>query len=469
MKLNLYLFIFTVFSAVSAYSSYSIPSFLSYPSYSKNNCKANQLRKCQIEYNQCFTKYRFNFKKCMDEFEKCRVKECQSENNNNNNNNNNSNVNSFEPTKDNVKILGRANYQDGYLWFGMTDTGVEYQFDGKTTSISVTADTKAYSKESPAFIGIYADGEVYNKTLITQKNTKFTVNFDEKGEHTVTFIKLSEAEQGSLRINEITADAKSIKPTAEKKKKIEFIGDSITCAFGVDGGEEDHYHTSIQDGTKSYAYLTAKKFDADYSIVAHSGIAILSAVSFTGERTPDSTLPPVYDKLGLTFGNDFFVLGPNEFDDGSYELQSTVWDDFGKYVPDLIVINLGTNDAFYFTSIDAEKVLEETEAFVQNYEDFLAQLRKLYPKTEILCTLGIMGQEAYPLVEQAVNNYIESTGDSHVNIFQFSVQDVEENGIGADTHPNAKSQLDAAHELIGAIEEFYEWTSDPEVNIDELI
>ena len=457
MKLNSYLSILTAFSAVSAFSPF--PPFSPFPELPKDNCKPSQLWKCQIEYNQCYMKNIFNVKKCMDEFEKCKEKECKSENT----------INSFEPTKDNVKILGRANYQDGYLWFGMTDAGVEYQFDGKTTVINVTADTKAYSEESPAYVGIYADGEVYNKTLITEKNTNFTVNFEEKGKHTVAFVKLSEAEQGSLRINEITADAKKIKPTAEKKKKIEFIGDSITCAFGVDGGEEDHYHTSIQDGTKSYAYLTAKKFDADVNIVAHSGFAILSAVSFTGERTPDSTLPPIYDKLGVTFGSEFFVLGNNEFDDGTYELQSTVWDDYGKYVPDIIVINLGTNDAFYFTTIDPSKVESEQEVFVQNYEDFLAQLRELYPKTEILCTLGMMGQEVYPLVEQAVNNYTTRTGDNSVKLFEFNVQNVEKNGMGVDTHPNAKSQLDAAHELIGEIEKVFKWKSDKKVNIDKLI
>jgi len=122
-------------------------------------------------------------------------------------------------------------------------------------------------------------------------------------------------------------------------------------------------------------------------------------------------MSPVYDKLGVTFGNEFFVLGDNEFDDGTYELLSTVWNDFGIYVPDLIVINLGTNDAFYFMSIDPSKVESEQKVFVQNYEDFLAHLRKLYPKTKILCTLGTMCQEVYPLVEQAVNNYTTRTGD----------------------------------------------------------
>jgi len=380
---------------------------------------------------------------------------------------------SFEPSKDNVKILGRANYQNGYLWFGLTDSGIEYHFNGKTTIINVTADTKAYSSESPAYVGIYVDGEVYKKSLITEKNTNFTINFDKKGKHDITFIKLSEAEQGSLRINEITADAKKIKPTSQKKKSIEFIGDSITCAYGVDGTVEDHYHTSIQDGTKSYAYLTAKKFNVDYNIVCHSGYAILSSITFdgnfNGERVPNTTMSPVYDKLGVTFGNEFLVLGNNEFDDGTYELQSTVWDDYGKYVPDLIVINLGTNDAFYFVSIDPSKVESEQKVFVQNYEDFLVRLRSLYPKTEILCTLGTMGQEVYPLVEQAVNNYTTRTGDNSVKLFEFNVQNVEKNGMGADTHPTAQSQLDAAHELIGEIEKLYKWKANKKVNIDELI
>jgi len=438
MKLSFYLFILAVLYAVSAENLESTDI----------KCKAKQLVKCQAEYSKCVMKNILNSTTCLDDFKACKERKCQSDNN----------LNYFEPTKDNVKILGRAKYQDGYLWVGVTDAGIEYTFNGKTTVIDVTADAAAYSEETPAYIGIYADGEVYQKTLIKEKNTEFTVNFDKKGKHTVTFIKLSESERGSIRINEIRADVNKIKPTAQKKRKIEFVGDSITCAYGVDGTETDHYSTDTQDGTKSYAYLTAKKFDADYSIYAHSGFAILSCVSFDGERTPMSTIPPIYDKLGLTFG-------PNEFDDGTYELQTTPWD-LNEYVPDLIVINLGTNDASYFDTIDESKVPSEKLAFIQNYEDFLAQLRGYYPKAEILCTYGTMGQEVYPEIEQAVNNYIEKTNDTHVNIYKFNVQNIDKNGLGADGHPNVQSQIEAAHELIDVIEKTYKWKPNPKVNID---
>ena len=150
--------------------------------------------------------------------------------------------------------------------------------------------------------------------------------------------------------------------------------------------------------------MAVKKFDADYSIVAYSGFAILLAVSFDGERTPNTVLPPLYDKLGITAIDPMFTLVPSVFDDGSYELQSTSWN-LKDFVPDLIVINFGTNDSFYFYTIDQSKVAAEIEVFVQKYEDFLAQLRSIYPKTEILCTYGTMGQYIVGDIDRAVNNY----------------------------------------------------------------
>jgi len=109
----------------------------------------------------------------------------------------------------------------------------------------------------------------------------------------------------------------------------------------------------------------------------------------------------------------------------------------------------------------------EKLAFIQSYEDFITHLRNIYPNAEILCTLGMMGQALYPEIEQAVNNYTARTGDTHVHSFKFSAQDEEKNGLGADGHPNAKSHLIAAHELIDEIEKLYNWKPIKKINIDE--
>ncbi|ORX84895.1 hypothetical protein BCR32DRAFT_200481 [Anaeromyces robustus] len=369
-----------------------------------------------------------------------------------------SSENIFEPTKENVKILGRANYQDGYLWFGLTDSGIEYKFNGKTTTINVTADTTSYGEENPARIKIYTDGKEYLDTVITEKITDFTVNFNEIGEHIVRFIKVSEAERGSIRINDIKTDSLKIEPTSQASKKIEFIGDSITCAYGVDGVAGDVFSSRSEDGTKSYAFKTAQKFHADYSMVSYSGFAILSCYPFTGGRYTDAALPQYYDKLGYSFE-------PNQFDDGTYQLQNTKWD-YNDFVPDLVVINLGTNDNSYFEAIDKSILPEEKLAFIEEYEKFLAKIRSNYPYAEILCVLGMMGQEVYPEIEQAVKNYTTVTGDSHVHSFKLNVQDTDKNRLGVDGHPSAQSHVDATYELVGEIERLYGWTSDPNVNVE---
>jgi len=457
MKLNLSLLLLVVANVASTVSAKNEKSSNSYLICSSNDleCQKNQINLCNYDYNNCLndmtTKNNCNKirKLCKELSKTYGDKKCATS------------EYSFEPTTDNVRILGRANYYEeegGYLWFGLTGSGVEYSFTGKTTTINVTADTTAYSEDMPAHIIIYADGETYLDTVITEKITDFTVKFDKPGKHVVRFIKVSEAERGSIRINEIKADSKKIKPTHSEKLKMEFIGDSITCAYGVDDTGFGNFSTRTQDGTKSYAYKTALKFHADISVVAYSGFAILSCYSFDGGRTPDSTVPAIYDRLGFSFA-------PNEFDDGTYELQNATWDQ-QQYIPDLVVINLGTNDSAYFQSIDPAKVPSETEAFVEAYEDFLHQIRALYPKAKILCTLGMMGQEVFPQIEEAVENYIKETGDKTVKTLKFNVQDEENNGLGVDGHPSAQSHVDAAYELIEAIEKLYGWKSDPNVNIE---
>jgi len=79
---------------------------------------------------------------------------------------------------------------------------------------------------------------------------------------------------------------KKKKKKNKNKNKNKNIGDSITCASGVDGNEKDIYFKTIQNGAKLYIYLTTKNFDANYSTVYHNNIAILSCVSYNNERSP---------------------------------------------------------------------------------------------------------------------------------------------------------------------------------------
>lgn len=89
----------------------------------------------------------------------------------------------------------------------------------------------------------------------------------------VKVIHLSEAMNGAVGIKNISVTSSAacpIIPEPEKELSIEFIGDSITCAYGVEGkSSSESFKTTTENFMKSYAYLTAKKLNADYSAVCY--------------------------------------------------------------------------------------------------------------------------------------------------------------------------------------------------------
>ncbi|OUM60909.1 carbohydrate esterase family 2 protein [Piromyces sp. E2] len=375
------------------------------------------------------------------------------------NNNDNEYLNSFEATEDNVKIMGRTIFDEilGSLWLGHSASGIEYKFIGKYSKIIITGDSSysSYSIDRPARLVVYGDDKLYIDMTLSEKVTELVVEFNEIAEHTIRFMKVSECMMGSIFIDEIRTDAEKIEPTAYNNKKIEFIGDSITCGYGVDG-TGDGFSTKTENGSRTFAYLASKKLNADYSMVAFSGCGVLSGYSNNGVRNTDLIMSKHYHEFGYVADQEPSVSNMSEIE----------WDS-KRFVPDLVVINLGTNDVSYLNSItDEEKKESEKAAFIAEYENLITDVRATNPNAEILCALGIMGADVYPQIEEAVHNYVSETGDTKVNLYKFNSQNIEKNGKGVDWHPAPQSHVDAAYELIDQIETLYGWTADPTVNID---
>ena len=337
--------------------------------------------------------------------------------------------NTYTPSEEVLKVLGRADFVEGTLWM--------------VHSASLQGDSSAYSGSgNQARVGIFVNGECVADVMMDKKEKSVTVWESEKRENCiVTVVKLSEAPHSTVGIKSIEVESEAgIVPTAQKEYYIEFIGDSITCGYGVDDEvKEHHFSTSTENATKTYAYKTAQALDADYSFVSFSGYGIVSGYSGDGQKQGTQVISQYYEKLGFSYGN---YLGQTPYD--------TEWD-FDKRQPDLIVINLGTNDESYTGTDQARR-----EEYIAGYVAFLKQVRAKNPDAMIFCTLGIMGDGLYASLQTAVEQYQSETGDERVHTMRFTVQSMAD-GIAADWHPSEKTHERAAQKLVKEIQTVMGW------------
>ena len=347
------------------------------------------------------------------------------------------------PTHQNVKPLGRTKQLADSLWLAYSGAGAEFAFFGKRCEVTIAGDSTAFLEqpENQARIAIYVDGaRVVDAMLDAPEETFIVIKDADAAEHIIRIVKLSETAMSTCGVKAIATDGE-IRPTDKKSHMVEFIGDSITCGYGVDDEDpEHHFRTGTEDVTRGYAYKTAQLLDADYSMASISGYGIISGYTATAEEpVVTQLLPDYYEKLGFSYGT---YQGDQP--------QNIQWD-FTTRQPDVIVINLGTNDDSYCRDDIARQ-----QHYCSAYTEFLKNVRKYNPGAKILCTLGMMGDRLYPFVEQAAANYTAQTGDTNIACMPFTPQ-LEADGFAADYHPSETTHQKAAEKLAVYIRQMMRW------------
>lgn len=355
----------------------------------------------------------------------------------------------YAATEQYTKLIGRT-WRDGdTTWLVQSGSSAEFVVTGTSATLTIAGDGCVYSDEKyrPRY-AVLVDGEVIMDEVMSVEETEVEL-FSGTAARTATVrvIHLSEANNGAVGVKNIsvTSAAKNpVVPTPEKDLTIEFIGDSITCAYGVEGASQyESFSTATENFMKSYAYLTAEKLGADYSAVAYSGHGIVSGYT-TGDINTDSLVPDVYEYVGKI---------------GSYQQP---WD-FEANPNDVVVINLGTNDSSYL-SVDFETRSPE---FVEAYTAFLGTVREKNPDAYIICTVGTMGcEDVYPLIEQAIADYQAITPDTRITGYLSATQSMND-GLGSDWHPSPVTQQNAAYVLADKICEALGMESD-KVGLDAV-
>ena len=353
----------------------------------------------------------------------------------------------YLPSDMNVKPLGRTLFRENMRWMCYSATGVEFLFEGKTLCIVLQGDDRCEMEGmggNLARVRVLADGVCIADTMIQKADTRLEYTLSENNlpvRKVIRVLKVSETAMSTVAIREITVDDDAvICPTKKKQHLIEFAGDSITCGYGVDDEVAEHtFKTDTEDATKAYAYLTCQALDCDHSLVSISGYGIISGYSGDGERRADQLLPTYYEKMGFSYGSM----------NGVYP-QDVPWN-FEKMQPDLVVINLGTNDQSF--TLKKEALCRE---YCEEYQRFLKTIRRNNPNAKILSILGIMGMDLCAMAEKAVAEYKEETGDENVRFVPFEEQ-LEEDGRAADWHPSQLTHKKAAARLAEIVRDYMNW------------
>lgn len=236
--------------------------------------------------------------------------------------------------------------------------------------------------------------------------------------------KETEASNGAIIFNGLRAHNIE-KPVEEKRAKIEFIGDSITCGMGADTSEVDCEEGEWYDQHSAYmAYgpQVARALNVDYEVNCVSGMGIYR----NWNDEDQEVMPEVYPYLHLN-GNEGKRAVVNKEDP-----------------PQVVSIALGTND---FSLGDGEKERKDFDAekFKKNYVGFIESIFDTYPDTRVaLLSSPMTGQiEGLELVK-ILKEIREELANYPIEIFEFEKM----NGRGCTTHPSVEDHKLLAEKLI---------------------
>ncbi len=344
------------------------------------------------------------------------------------------------------KLIWSGRYLDhnGIRYFDYSATGFCFVMTGKKAEATFVTDADKWVEENKAVLGIFiTEGndtsigtippEPDFRITLREAETRCTL-FESAVEKTVTIrvMKFSEAAFGMAGLKSLEIDGDLLLAVSESALKLEFIGDSITCGYGIEGiWEKDTFTTQQERPDKAYAFLTAKALCAKVQLCSWSGIGITS-----GYVDPETI------KLPET---SWLMQGVWPYTDKSLSLrlglEPEVWDSKARYEPDLVVINLGTNDISWIRGIEDRRL-----NYIAALRLLLEAVHRRSPNAKIVCCLGLMGEALNESVKETVEKFKKDFPKAMADYLLFTEQKTED-GIGTDWHPSPLTHKKAAELL----------------------
>lgn len=257
----------------------------------------------------------------------------------------------------------------------------------------------------------------------------------ERGPHTILVQKRTEGEQGRTTLRGVETDGALLPLPAPRTRHIEFIGDSHTCGYGTEGKSvEEPFTPETENCDLAWGCVIARYFDAEYTLIAHSGQGIVRNWGDEKEVS-DCTMR---ERMLRTFDMD----------------PASRWD-FRGCTPDIVVIKLGSNDF-------STDVTPSEQAFNASYAQALDQLRAAYGEVPVLC----VAPSDNTVILRYLENFLRERQDAHLHLTAMlpGITDWDRD-MGANYHPNHRGHRKMAMAVIPYIATITGWEM-PDRNVE---
>ena len=332
-----------------------------------------------------------------------------------------------------IEYTGRVDFRNiDSPEFSYSGVSIRTAFEGASVSV------RLYDEQGENEFYAILDGNVVKRFRLKKGSNEYNIASNLKDTiHEIELVRLTECLFGITKFEGFILDKNNslIPLTKNRELLFEFIGNSITCGYGNEGTLDDSFSSTTENHYNTYAAITSRAFNARHMVVSRSGIGIYRNYDGPKEGNKDC-MPNIYhqihyDDTTLTYG----------FEEN----------------PDLIFINLGTND---FSTAGCDSGL-----FVQGYLEFIDDIQQKNEGVGIVCLLGSMlGGESLIKARNYIKTIVElASAKEKGNVYFFEMSE-QQTPYGIDYHPTTQQHLINAKELINFVHKIKGW----EINTNQI-
>jgi len=336
------------------------------------------------------------------------------------------------PGDPSIRYLGRwgtDKYSNDIQW-SWSASGASITFSGTACSIRLKAQGSMYN--------ILVDGKATGVLdLSNSTDTLFTLATGlSQGHHTVAVRLRTEANYSQARFRGFRIDGTPGIAPAANPRRIEFYGNSITCGYGIlDSVASSPFQIKTENEAVTFAAQAADSLGAERHVVCWSGRGVIQNY---GGDTKSATVPRMYRQV-LTSDT------------------SVAWD-FTRWIPQVVVIDLGTND---YSTASAQP---DSAKFFRTYRDFVDTLHARYPNAQFVLVDGPMMSDGYPAglntlskIKKHLDNVVADVTKRGIKATHLSLTPQGNMGYGADYHPNLAQAKLNGQELTAHLRSVVDW------------